>query len=592
MNSLTWLLKSRSRESSLDRIGGDGQQDGDSRKSRLRTAWGGSRKDDKGKGKATPRDIAHGLRETESEAVDELLGAVERDQGVAAANQIERKASMGRDGLVRFGVPGVTERRRTRGLELVLDGGDVGSALESDSERDDDRVTLTDEERRRSRSQTPDDPSTSGLTSEHDGRGGKAPDSPPAPSMTPVDLPPLPPSPRMEDRAELASDESSAPPSSLPPAPPPPTPGPIRPTPRLPLLPPFGSRPSPDRKPSASAEKRSRIVARSAPVRWTVNLYLALRRLLSIIGVKLPRTEDPVMISAPDEKAPLLEKPAPEPKPRSYFPFFRRSAPPRPPSIFETTDEKADDRRRDRSASVASNASSDGGFESDGSLISNRLGRKASWFGRVRSTDRSGVSTPTEVGKVAPGASGKKLQALLRKPKTLVLDLDETLIHSTSRLGGMGGVSSGAGGWGGGAANGLKVRVVEVVLDGRIVVYHVYKRPWVDFFLKKVRPPLSLGRSLADYGAGLVLVYGRHLHCFTARICGSGHRLARCGSRHHQRSSLPRGQLPLVCIFRRILTDGRSPVPTSEGHTLKISPSSIPISVKSASSTTVPSATG
>lgn len=36
------------------------------------------------------------------------------------------------------------------------------------------------------------------------------------------------------------------------------------------------------------------------------------------------------------------------------------------------------------------------------------------------------------------------------------------------------------------SAAGLKVRVVEVVLDGRIVVYHVYKRPWVDFFLKTV----------------------------------------------------------------------------------------------------------
>jgi hypothetical protein len=34
--------------------------------------------------------------------------------------------------------------------------------------------------------------------------------------------------------------------------------------------------------------------------------------------------------------------------------------------------------------------------------------------------------------------------------------------------------------------SGLKVRVVEVVLDGRSVIYHVYKRPWVDFFLKKV----------------------------------------------------------------------------------------------------------
>ncbi|GAA6054481.1 hypothetical protein JCM3770_001010 [Rhodotorula araucariae] len=63
-------------------------------------------------------------------------------------------------------------------------------------------------------------------------------------------------------------------------------------------------------------------------------------------------------------------------------------------------------------------------------------------------------------------------------PKTLVLDLDETLIHSTSRSGGGLGKR--------GAPKGLKTRVVEVVLDGRSTVYTVYKRPWVDFFLRKV----------------------------------------------------------------------------------------------------------
>lgn len=66
-------------------------------------------------------------------------------------------------------------------------------------------------------------------------------------------------------------------------------------------------------------------------------------------------------------------------------------------------------------------------------------------------------------------------------PKTLVLDLDETLIHSTSRAVGLGGASGKRG-----APKGLKTRVVEVVLDGRSTVYTVYKRPWVDFFLRKV----------------------------------------------------------------------------------------------------------
>ncbi|TIB70716.1 NIF-domain-containing protein [Wallemia mellicola] len=76
-------------------------------------------------------------------------------------------------------------------------------------------------------------------------------------------------------------------------------------------------------------------------------------------------------------------------------------------------------------------------------------------------------------------------------PKTLVLDLDETLIHSTSRAPqrssngfslGLRSVLSGngiAGGDGG-------AHMVEVVLGGRSVLYHVYKRPHLDFFLKKV----------------------------------------------------------------------------------------------------------
>ncbi|KNZ51758.1 hypothetical protein VP01_3821g2 [Puccinia sorghi] len=86
--------------------------------------------------------------------------------------------------------------------------------------------------------------------------------------------------------------------------------------------------------------------------------------------------------------------------------------------------------------------------------------------------------------KLTPKSKTVNLRELPRRNKTLVLDLDETLIHSTSRLGGIGGGKS----WSNqsNTSAGLKVRVVEVVLDGRIVVYHVYKRPWVDFFLKTV----------------------------------------------------------------------------------------------------------
>ncbi|KAI0638001.1 NLI interacting factor-like phosphatase-domain-containing protein [Trametes polyzona] len=89
------------------------------------------------------------------------------------------------------------------------------------------------------------------------------------------------------------------------------------------------------------------------------------------------------------------------------------------------------------------------------------------------STGRSRSVTPTQPSKQTP----------FHQPKTLVLDLDETLIHSTSRpiptaggsgLFGFGGRNKGAG------------YTVEVVLGGRSTLYHVYKRPFVDYFLRKV----------------------------------------------------------------------------------------------------------
>ena len=76
--------------------------------------------------------------------------------------------------------------------------------------------------------------------------------------------------------------------------------------------------------------------------------------------------------------------------------------------------------------------------------------------------------------------------------KTLILDLDETLIHSTSRPisyaasagGGLLGLSFG--GLLGGRGKRREGHTVEVVHSGRSTTYHVYKRPCVDHFLKKV----------------------------------------------------------------------------------------------------------
>lgn len=83
--------------------------------------------------------------------------------------------------------------------------------------------------------------------------------------------------------------------------------------------------------------------------------------------------------------------------------------------------------------------------------------------------------------------SGAAHKTPFHLPKTLVLDLDETLIHSTSRP--MMSASGGSGFLGlsiFGRSNKGAGHVVEVMLGGRSTLYHVYKRPFVDYFLRKV----------------------------------------------------------------------------------------------------------
>jgi len=91
---------------------------------------------------------------------------------------------------------------------------------------------------------------------------------------------------------------------------------------------------------------------------------------------------------------------------------------------------------------------------------------------------------PSEVSRT-PTPTNLQRKSLLRRPKTLVLDLDETLIHSTSRPMSYsnGGILSGLGI---GKKNKGSGFMVEVVLGGHSTVYHVYKRPFVDYFLRKV----------------------------------------------------------------------------------------------------------
>jgi len=99
-------------------------------------------------------------------------------------------------------------------------------------------------------------------------------------------------------------------------------------------------------------------------------------------------------------------------------------------------------------------------------------------------------STPMRLTPTPPPMSQQPPRPTpFHSQKTLVLDLDETLIHSTSRpftnfshspssLFGLKAFRRGS------LCNS---HTVEVVLGGKRTTYHVYKRPFVDYFLRKVR---------------------------------------------------------------------------------------------------------
>lgn len=61
----------------------------------------------------------------------------------------------------------------------------------------------------------------------------------------------------------------------------------------------------------------------------------------------------------------------------------------------------------------------------------------------------------------------------LNKRKTLILDLDETLIHSLSK----GSPRS---------LNGNNSNIIEIKLNNIATLYHVHKRPYCDYFLKEI----------------------------------------------------------------------------------------------------------
>jgi hypothetical protein len=106
--------------------------------------------------------------------------------------------------------------------------------------------------------------------------------------------------------------------------------------------------------------------------------------------------------------------------------------------------------------------------------------------------------TPTPTYSPSAGLPIAPRKTPFHLPKTLVLDLDETLIHSTSRPLPAAGIRGLFG------SRRAASHTVEVVLGGRSTLYHVYKRPFVDYFLRKVRVA-NLGHSRL-HGRALTIV--------------------------------------------------------------------------------------
>lgn len=77
-------------------------------------------------------------------------------------------------------------------------------------------------------------------------------------------------------------------------------------------------------------------------------------------------------------------------------------------------------------------------------------------------------SASSDILNIAPPPVHRALLQKQHRKKTLVLDLDETLIHSLAKGGKM---SSG--------------HMVEVKLDKHAILYYVHKRPYCDEFLRK-----------------------------------------------------------------------------------------------------------
>lgn len=148
------------------------------------------------------------------------------------------------------------------------------------------------------------------------------------------------------------------------------------------------------------------------------------------------------------------------------------------------------DMKRVKSMSGSSGSRSTASTGSSGQEILPRRSIRIRLYNEERSHQKSkstSVKSPTSPSASLrmtkyPRIGGPPAPLLSHKPcpKTLILDLDETLIHSLAKGGRM---SSG--------------HMVEVKLDRQhAILYYVHKRPYCDEFLRKVRLITSISRKI------------------------------------------------------------------------------------------------
>lgn len=214
--------------------------------------------------------------------------------------------------------------------------------------------------------------------------------------------------------------------------------------------------------------------ARSVPIKLSVLVYNLLRRVLALLGI-------PLLVAPPRRSLVIVTTlPIPDPKEPEQPPAYE--------SLDRALPSQPDESPPERPALLKPPSSS------WRSALRRPLLYKSDTNSSIVSTDSEPEKNPSppssrrssmNTDQHRPVKSSLLRQhqiSLLTRPKTLVLDLDETLIHSTSRMGGLS-TAAGNNRW---STTKLPVRMVEVVVDGRCVMYHVYKRPWVDLFLRKV----------------------------------------------------------------------------------------------------------